>query len=42
MKVLQIIVDFIAHHKVPALDSWGIVLDLRPKTEIYVKDSKND
>lgn len=32
-EVLQIIVDFIAHHKVPALDSWEIVLDLRPKVE---------
>ena len=32
-EVLQIIEDFVAHHKVPALDSWEIVLDLRPKTE---------
>ena len=32
-EVLQIIEDFIAHHKVPALDSWEIVLDLRPKME---------
>ena len=32
-EVLQIIEDFIAHHKVPALDSWEIVLDLRPKVE---------
>lgn len=32
-EVLQIIADFIAHHKVPALDSWEIVLDLRPKME---------
>lgn len=32
-EVLQIIADFIAHHKVPALDSWEIVLDLRPKVE---------
>ena len=32
-EVLQIIADFIAHHKVPALDSWEIVLDLRPKGE---------
>ena len=32
-EVLQIIEDFIAHHKVPSLDSWEIVLDLRPKTE---------
>ena len=35
-EVLQIIADFIAHHKVPALDSWEIVLDLRPKMESYV------
>ena len=41
-EVLQIIADFIAHHKVPALDSWEIVLDLRPKMASYVKDSKND
>ena len=32
-EVLKIIADFIAHHKVPALDSWEIVLDLRPKVE---------
>ena len=32
-EVLQIIEDFIAHHKVPALDSWKIVLDLRHNTE---------
>ena len=32
-EVLQIIEDFIVHQKVPALDSWEIVLDLRPKTE---------
>ena len=41
-EVLQIIEDFIAHQKVPALDSWNIVLDLRPKMESYVKDSEND
>lgn len=41
-EVLQIIEDFIAHQKVPALDSWDIVLDLRPKMESYVKGSKND
>ncbi|WP_295815184.1 bacteriocin [uncultured Veillonella sp.] len=41
-EVLQIIADFIAHHKVPALDSWEIVLDLRSKMESYVKDSEND
>ena len=32
-EALQIIADFMVHHKVPALDSWEIVLDLRPKTE---------
>ena len=41
-EVLKIIEDFIAHHKVPALDSWDIVLDLRPEMESYVKDSEND
>ena len=41
-EVLKIIADFIAHHKVPALDSWEIVLDLRPKMESYVKDTEND
>ena len=41
-EVLQIIADFIAHHKVPALDSWEIVLDLRPKMESYVPDTEND
>ena len=41
-EVLQIIEDFVAHHKVPALDDWDIVLDLRPKMESYVKDSEND
>ena len=41
-EVLQIIEDFIAHHKVPTLDDWEIVLDLRPKMESYVKDTKND
>mgnify|MGYP000054103779 FL=1 len=41
-EVLQIIEDFIAHQKVPALDSWNIVLDLRPKMESYVKGSEND
>ena len=32
-EVLQIIEDFIAHHKVPTLDDWEIVLDLRPEIE---------
>ena len=41
-EVLQIIEDFIVHQKVPALDSWDIVLDLRPKMESYVKGSEND
>ena len=41
-EVLQIIEDFIVHQKVPALDRWDIVLDLRPKMESYVKGSEND
>ena len=41
-EVLQIIEDFIAHHKVPTVDDWEIVLDLRPKMESYVKDTEND
>ena len=41
-EVLQIIEDFVAHHKVPTLDDWEIVLDLRPKMESYVKDTEND
>ena len=41
-EVLQIIEDFIAHHKVPTLDDWDIVLDLRPKMESYVKGTEND
>ena len=32
-EVLQIIEDFVAHDKVTALDSWEIVLDLRPEIE---------
>lgn len=41
-EALQIIEDFITHHKVPSLEDWDIVLDLRPKMESYVKDSEND
>ena len=41
-EVLKIIEDFIVHNKMPALDSWEIVLDLRPKMESYVKDTEND
>ena len=41
-EALQIIEDFIAHHKVPELDDWNIVLDLRPKMESYVKDTNDD
>ena len=41
-EVLQIIENFIAHHKVPSLDDWEIVLDLRPKMESYVKVTEND
>ena len=32
-EVLQIIDGLIAHHKVPSLDDWEIVLDLRPEIE---------
>ena len=41
-ETLQIIEEFIAHHKVPSLDDWEIVLDLRPKMENYVKGAEND
>ena len=41
-EVLQIIEEFIAHHKVPSLDDWEIVLDLRPKMESYIKGTEND
>lgn len=41
-EALQIIEDFIAHHKVPSLEAWDIVLDLRPKMESYIKESEND
>ena len=39
-EVFQIIEGFIAHHKVPSLDDWEVVLDLRPKMESYVKGDK--
>lgn len=41
-EALQIIKDFIEHHKVPSLDDWEVVLDLRPKMESYVKDTNDD
>ena len=41
-EVLQVIEEFIAHHKVPSLDDWEIVLDLRPKMESYIKGTEND
>ena len=41
-ETLQIIEEFIAHHKVPSLDDWEIVLDLRPKMESYVKGTNDD
>ena len=41
-EALQLIEEFIAHHKVPELDDWDIVLDLRPKMESYVKESENE
>ena len=41
-EAFQIIEEFIARHKVPAIDEWDIVLDLRPKMESYIKDCDND
>lgn len=41
-EALQIIEEFIAHHKVPSLDNWEIVLDLRPKMESYVMGTNDD
>ncbi|MCB7451429.1 bacteriocin [Veillonella parvula] len=41
-EALQIIEEFIVHHKVPSLDDWEIVLDLRPKMESYVKGTNDD
>ena len=41
-EAFQIIEEFIAHHKVPAIDEWDIVLDLRPKMESYIKDCDKD
>ena len=41
-EVFQIIEGFIAHHKVPSLDDWEIVLDLRPKMESYVKGTNDN
>ena len=41
-ETFHIIEEFIAHHKVPSLDDWEIVLDLRPKMESYVKGTNND
>ena len=41
-ETFHIIEEFIAHHKVPSLDDWEVVLDLRPKMESYIKGTKND
>ena len=41
-EALQIIEEFIAHHKAPSLDDWEVVLDLRPKMESYVKGTNDD
>lgn len=41
-EVLQIIEEFIAHHKAPSLDDWEVVLDLRPKMESYVMGTNDD
>ena len=41
-EAFQIIESFIVYHKVPSLDDWEIVLDLRPKMESYVKGTNDD
>ncbi len=41
-EALQIIKEFIAHHKAPSLEAWEVVLDLRPKMESYVKGTNDD
>ena len=41
-ETFHIIEEFIAHHKVPSLDAWEIVLDLRPKMESYLKGTNDD
>ena len=41
-ETFHIIEEFIAHHKVPSLDDWEIVLDLRPKMESYVMGTNDD
>ena len=41
-EAFQIIEEFIAYHKVPSLDDWEVVLDLRPQMESYVKGTNDD
>lgn len=41
-ETFHIIEEFIAHHKVPSLDDWEVVLDLRPKMESYVMGTNDD
>ena len=41
-EAFQIIEEFIAHHKLPSLDDWEVVLDLRPKMESYVMGTNDD
>ena len=41
-EAFQIIEEFITHHKVPSLDDWEVVLDLRPKMESYVIGTNDD
>ena len=41
-EAFQIIEGLIAHHKVPSLDDWEVVLDLRPKMESYVMGTNDD
>ena len=41
-EAFQIIEGLIAHHKVPSLEDWVVVLDLRPKMESYIKGTENE
>lgn len=41
-EAFQIIEGLIAHHKVPSLDDWEVVLDLSSKMEGYVKGTNDD
>lgn len=41
-EAFQIIENFIVYHKMPVLDEWDIVLDLRPKMESYITGANDD